>query len=164
MASARSKRWLCVAAVALAASLVGAAPLDSAVIVDSGSTNTAGYRVEVRSDGSATVSVQQNRNASPGPATPFHVSADTAKKLFADLAAARSESALTVPCMKSASFGSTVKVTWQGWTSSDLTCPPKDSVGQSLIDDVSTIRQASGVKEGQLHSGPIIESPKPPNI
>ena len=47
--------------------------------------------------------------------------------------------------MKSASFGSSTYVTWQGWRSPDLTCPPSDATGKSLVNDVEEIRKAAGV-------------------
>ncbi len=133
-------------AVLAIASFVGAAPSDNAVIVNSGSTNSYGYRIDVSTDGTATVTLQQRGGAASTP-RPFTVPAATATKFFADLAAARKGNAATVPCMKSASFGSTIKVTWQGWTSPDLTCPPKDSLGEALVSDVEAIRKASGVSE-----------------
>ena len=129
------------------ASLVGAAPSDNAVIVNSGSTNSYGYRIEVSPDGKASVSMQERGGAAVGTPKPFAVEASTATKFFADLAAARKGNVQTVPCMKSASFGSSTHVLWQGWTSPDLTCPPKDSLGDALVTDVEAIRKASGISE-----------------
>ena len=148
-------KWAKAAALVLIVGFaVGAAPNDSAVIVNSGSTNTIGYRIEVQSDGTATVAVQQNRTATPGPAKAFNVPAATAKKFFDDLAAARKGNAAMVPCMKSASFGSTITVTWQGWKSGDLTCPPKDDLGQALISDVNQIQVLSGVNTNEVRPVP----------
>lgn len=135
--------------------LVAAVPPDSAVIVDSGSTNTLGYRIDVRSDGSASVTVG---SASPKP---FTLPQETASRFFADLAAARKGNATTEPCMKSASFGSTIRVTWQGWISPDLTCPPKDSLGTALVNDVNEIRGISGVKAAPLRGEPTTEAQPP---
>jgi hypothetical protein len=56
--------------------------------------------------------------------------------------------------MKSVSFGSTLKITWQGWVSPDLTCPPKDSLGDALIKDVDAIRQAAGISAMPLRQAP----------
>jgi hypothetical protein len=133
--------------------LIGAVPLDSAVIVDSGSTNTLGYRIEVRSDGSAFVS---NGSSSPKP---FTVPQATVERFFADLAAARKDNATTAPCVKSASFGSTLRITWQQWVSPDLTCPPKDALGAALITDVQTLRQVAGIGAAPLRQGPEIQPP-----
>jgi len=134
------------------ASCVAAAPIDTAVIVNSGSTNSYGYTIHLSSDGKATVALQA-RGAAPGTPKPFTVPAATTATFFSDLAAARKGDATTVPCMKSASFGSSVHISWQGWTSPDLTCPPKDSLGDALITDVGAIRTAAGIPESPpLHN------------
>lgn len=165
MASALFKRWGGLAVIGFAAAtFVAAAPRDSAVIVDSGSTNTLGSRIEVWSDGTAAMTLQQKVGASPPPAKSFTVPMATVKQFFADLAAARKGNAATVPCMKSASFGTTTRVTWQGWVSPDLTCPPKDALGAALIADVQRIREASGAAPAPLRQGPVeMESPGPPD-
>jgi len=134
-----------------------AAEPDGATIVNSGSTNFTGYSIEVRSDGSA--SVQESNRGAGAESTPksFTLDAATAKQFFADLAAARSDKAITEPCMKSASFGSTTRVTWHDWTSPDLTCPAGNAAGAALIHDVQTIAGASGVSTGPRRSfGPIM--------
>jgi hypothetical protein len=145
--------------------LVAAAPIDTAVIVNSGSTNSYGYSIHVSSDGNATVTMQEKSGTAVSTPKPFTVPQATATRFFSDLAAARKVNMVTEPCMKSASFGSSIHVTWQGWTSPDLTCPPKGSSGDALLKDVDAIRQASGVPQFSLRShGPIIEStstPKP---
>lgn len=128
----------------VAVALLAAVPVGSAKIVDSGSTNASGYTIVVQTDGSASVAVQGNATQSATPKA-FTLSKDAVTKFFADLAAARKGSAITVPCMKSASFGTTLRITWQGWTSPDLSCPPKDSLGAALISDVQAIREASGI-------------------
>ena len=52
--------------------------------------------------------------------------------------------------MKSASFGMAEHVKWQGWVSPDLTCPPKDSLGEALVKDIGEIRQAAGVSANAI--------------
>lgn len=126
---------------------VAASPVDSAVIVNSGSTNAYGYSIHVSSDGHATVTLQERGGAAASTPKPFTVSAATTARFFSDLAAARKGNAVTVPCMKSASFGSSLHITWQGWTSPDLTCPPKDALGDALVTDVGAIRTAAGISE-----------------
>ncbi|MFY9737860.1 MAG: hypothetical protein WAK11_02300 [Candidatus Cybelea sp.] len=133
--------------------LLGAVPLDSAVIVDSGSTNTQGYRIEIRSDGSASVSTG---SSSPKP---FTVAQATVGRFFGDLAAARKGNATSAPCVKSASFGSTLRITWQQWVSPDLTCPPKDALGAALVTDVKTLREAAGIGAATLRQGPEAQPP-----
>lgn len=140
----------------------GAALRDSAIIFDSGSTNMLGYKIEVFSDGSASLTTQ-SATSTPSSSKSLHLPLETVKQFFADLAAARKANATTVPCMKSASFGTTIRVTWQGWTSPDLTCPAKDSLGAALVKDVDAIRAASGVNAPRLRNGPVeVESPSPP--
>ena len=128
---------------------MAAAPPDSAVIVNSGSTNTIGYSIEVWSDGKASVTMQ-GRGSAPSTPKAFTVSAATAERFFADLAAARKGNATTAPCMKSASFGTSTHVKWQGWVSPDLSCPPKSSLGDALVRDVDAIHQAAGVAAAPL--------------
>src|ERR1700684_3269310 len=85
-----------------------------ALIVDSGSTNRAGYRLRVYADG--TTALQQGD-------VPLrkHVSADLVKRFFADLQAAGPLDRLPVGhCMKSASFGSSAFVAYRGTMSPDV--------------------------------------------
>lgn len=127
----------------------GAAGLDDAVITVSGSTNTQPYTISVSSDGSATVMVA-------GASTAKHVTVPAAAtaRFFADLQAARKGNAASVPCMKSVSFGTTTHVTWQGWVSPDLDCPPKDDLGSALVADVEAIRTAAGMTGPPMRGGP----------
>lgn len=150
------------AALAIAA-FVGAAPVDTATIVNSGSTNSYGYSIQVWSTGkaSATLQAKGGGTAAASP-KPFTLPAATVARFFSDLAAARKGNLQTVPCMKSASFGTAVHVTWQGWVSPDLTCPPNDAVGAALVKDVNEIREAAGIAGMPMkNGGPIIESTPP---
>ncbi|HEX4013853.1 MAG TPA: hypothetical protein VHX17_08200 [Candidatus Cybelea sp.] len=160
MAWAHCNRWLAAAAILFTVTgATGAVTGDSAVINNSGSTNTLGYRIEVRTDGSATVAMVHGPGASPSPQKAFSVSAATVKQFFSDLAAAREAKSVTEPCMKSASFGSSTYVTWQGWRSADLTCPPSDAQGKALVGDVEQIRTAAGVSANPLRQGPVQVKP-----
>jgi hypothetical protein len=142
--------------------LVAATPVDTAVIVNSGSTNSYGYTIQVWSNGKASVMLKEKSGASASATKAFTVPPATVARFFSDLAAARKGGAETIPCMKSVSFGSTVRVTWQQWVSPDLTCPAKDPLGDALIKDVEAIRQASGVAAMPLRGGgPVIESTPP---
>jgi hypothetical protein len=138
--------------------LVAAVPSDYAVIADSGSTNMLGYQIQVAPDGSASITMQPATE--PTSPKPFTIPKAVVTRFFADLAAARKANLTTVPCMKSVSFGSTIRVTWQGWVSPDLTCPPKDALGTALVSDVQSIRDASGVGAAPLRRGPV-ETPRP---
>jgi hypothetical protein len=141
---------------------MAAAPPDTAVIVNSGSTNAYGYTISVSADGKASVTMQNKGGAAASAARAFTVPATTAARFFSDLAAARKANAATVPCMKSVSFGSSTHVKWQGWTSPDLTCPPQDKVGEALVNDVDAIRKAGAVSELPLRSGGPIDQSNPP--
>jgi len=130
------------------AGLMAAAPhRDSAVIVNSGSTNSVGYKITVWSDGSGSALLQSRDGTPAGKPKSFSLPEATTSRFFADLAAARKANAVSVPCMKSASFGTTTHITWQGWVSPDLDCPPKGAEGDALVKDVAAIRQASGVPQ-----------------
>ena len=148
----------------LAAGAAAAESRESATIVDSGSTNTAGYAIEVWSDASASVTY---RNGTGLPARPksFTIPAALAAHFFADLRAARAGAAKAALCLKSASFGTSTHVRWQGWTSPDLDCPPNDKLTAALVKDVAAIRAAGNVTT-PLHGFPggpprVIVSPMP---
>lgn len=135
-------------------SFVGAAPPDTAVIVNSGSTNSYGYTIALSSDGKGTVTLQQRGGAAAHAPKPFTVPPATAARFFADLAAARKGNVTTAPCMKSASFGTSLHITWQGWVSPDLSCPPTGTLGQALVTDADAIRQAAGISALPLRQAP----------
>ncbi|HYL26651.1 MAG TPA: hypothetical protein VEW74_02390 [Candidatus Nitrosotalea sp.] len=160
----RNKRAAATLAAALTiAACVAASPPQSAVIVNSGSTNTSGYTIKLSSDGKGSLIVQP-RGGKAGAPKSFSVPAATATKFFSDLAAARKANLATVPCMKSASFGSSTHVTWQGWTSPDLSCPPKAPQGDALVADIAAISKAAGIGAMPLsgQGGPIVEPSSAP--
>jgi hypothetical protein len=144
----------------------GASPVrDGAAIVDSGSTNMSGYRIDVWSDGAASITLQNRAGIAQAPAKPFSVTGGVAARFFADLKAARAANVSGSPCMKSASFGTTTHVSWHGWTSPDLDCPSENPLLSALIRDVNAIRAASGigslpgVHHGAGSGGPIRAEP-----
>jgi hypothetical protein len=139
------------AALAIA-TCMAAAPLDSAVIIDSGSTNSYGYTIHISSDGAASVTMTNRGSAPASSPKPFTVPQSVTSRFFTDLAAARKGNAATVACMKSASFGTTLHITWQGWTSPDLSCPAKDQLGQALVNGVDAIRKAGNIPAFPLRS------------
>jgi len=151
-----------VIALGLLAVCTAAAPLrDGASIVNSGSTNTAGYTVDVWSDGSAAVTYQ-NRTAKKS----FEISSSLAGRFFSDVKAARDGSAPASHCMKSASFGTATHVHWHGWISPDLDCPGDDKLTTALVNDVSAIRTAGAITGAPLRGFPggaprLIVSPEP---
>ncbi|MBV9232771.1 MAG: hypothetical protein JO030_01905 [Candidatus Eremiobacteraeota bacterium] len=127
------------------ASCMASAPQQTAAILNTGSTNTHGYKITVAADGTGTAVLQNRDGSAAGSVKAFHVPPDVAARFFADLAAARKNKTATVHCMKSASFGSSTHVTWEDWQSADLDCPPADSYTGALIKDVEKIRDASGI-------------------
>lgn len=134
-------------AVLTIASGVAATPSNSAAIVNSGSTNSYGFTIALGSDGQASVVLQHRGVAAAAAPKAFTVPAATTARFFADLAAARKANLTTAPCMKSASFGSSTHVTWEGWVSPDLSCPPAGALGEALVKDVDEIRQAGGIAD-----------------
>ncbi len=121
---------------------------DSASIVNSGSTNAAGYRIELSSEGHARIAVPYI-NA-------FPVSRALVRRFFDDLRRARKSGAPGPPCMKSASFGTRTTVVWHEWTSPDLDCPRSGAMAQ-LQTDVNDIRASlnSGANRHRGQAGPI---------
>ena len=88
-----------------------------ATIVNSGSTNAAGYAIVVRPDDSADVTVA-------GTTEHATVGAPQVRWLYAKLRAAMPLGRLPGGgCMKSMSFGSSTTIAFAGETTPDLTCP-----------------------------------------
>ncbi len=104
---------------------------DGASIVDSGSTNTQGFKVDVWSTGRAHISVANSSRWG-------RIESELSGKLFADLKAARNANAQGQSCMKSASFGSRRIASWHGWSSPDLQCP-LDGPAAALKADVDAL-------------------------
>jgi len=95
------------------------AAADSAVLLDSGSTNTAGFRIEVNRSGEAVYTPPPRRGRQPSEEQPKprnrRIPSPLIKRFFADLDAQRPFSALpNRGCMKSVSFGTTLTVEYQG--------------------------------------------------
>ncbi len=137
--------------------------LDGATIVNSGSTNTIGWRVALRSNGSGWVAA--GRAGSEGGARTFSVSSRVAREFFADLHAARAAGSTGGHCMKSASFGSVLNVFWHGWRSPDLSCPATAAPLRSLAVDVQQIvaiaRPPSGLRRIHFPVEPHRAPPTP---
>ncbi|HEY0394103.1 MAG TPA: hypothetical protein VGD01_06365 [Candidatus Elarobacter sp.] len=110
-----------------------------ALIVNSGSTNRAGYRLRVWADG--TTALQQGD-------VPLkkQVSAELVKRFFADLNAAGPLDRLTLAhCMKSASFGSATAIGYRGKMSGDISCPGTSTAARALAIDATALAEAAGV-------------------
>ncbi|MEA2664370.1 MAG: hypothetical protein QOI11_1314 [Candidatus Eremiobacteraeota bacterium] len=123
------------------AALTSANDPSLAVIVNSGSTNTAGYTLRVRDDGWTTL-------AQAGATQHKRLDKALAARFFADLRAAGPLGALPrAMCMKSTSFGSVTTVSYRGARSPDLSCPGSSSAETALGADVNALRDAAGVSQ-----------------
>ncbi|MBV8751102.1 MAG: hypothetical protein JO103_15450 [Candidatus Eremiobacteraeota bacterium] len=115
------------------------ATADEALILDSGSSNRAGYRLRVYANG--TTALQQGDTPIRKQIPPALV-----KRFFADLQAAGPLDQLKVAhCMKSASFGSTTQIGYRGVMSPDVSCPGTSPIARALSIDVTAIAGAAGV-------------------
>jgi hypothetical protein len=111
-------------------------PKSAAVILNTSSTNTRGYRVVVQRNGSAEYVTAASEPESAA------VPVATVGKFFHDLQAAAPLQKLPhEPCMKSASFGTSFFVWWDHGRSPDLSCP-SDSRGKAVFNDAMQIVQA----------------------
>jgi len=134
---------------------------DGATIVDSGSTDWSGYKMDVWSDGNADLTLQDRGRATHGPLKTFTISASLAHRFFADLKAKRhGDAAADEFCGTYAGNATTAYVQWHGWRSPDLACAPSPNsvLILALINDVNAILSASGVDRSRRHS-PILAPP-----
>ncbi len=125
--------------------------LDGATIVNSGSTNTVGWRITLHSDGSGRTGGRA-----------FTIPRSLASKFFADVAAARNPRNPARGCMKSISFGFHLNVTWHGWTSPDLSCPAESELAESLTADVNRIVEIAKPSGGMRRVRFPLEPRRPP--
>ena len=110
-----------------------------ALIVNSGSTNRAGYRLRVYDTG--WTALQQGD-------VPLRkrVSLALVKRFFADLRAAGPLDALPVArCMKSVSFGSSTEIAYRGKMSGDVSCGSTSAAARALEADALALADAAGV-------------------
>jgi hypothetical protein len=133
------------AAGLLLALTLSLAATDLALITDSGSTNTAGFRIEVRRSGEAVYTPTLRRagqvpEAQAKPKT-RQVPPDLTKRFFANLDAAKSLSALPAQgCMKSASFGTTLTIQYGDQKTPDLRCGDRGNANlKALIQSTDDI-------------------------
>ena len=118
---------------AMAASMTCPANVPSATIINSGSTNTCSYRIEVQVKGHINYQVC-NRSGQQD------ISPTLAAQFFTDLnVAAPLDELPFIRCQKSISFGSTTVITYAGARSPDLSCPSLNVYVFHLDDDVQTI-------------------------
>jgi hypothetical protein len=124
------------------------APPDAAVIVNSGSTNKAGFRIVVERSGNAEYTPMPRRpNAPlirpPEGTTPVRRSIPDGlvRRLYSDLDAAKPLSSLPqARCAKSASFGFRLTIEFGGLETPDLSCGDGDNPKlRALIQDANEI-------------------------
>jgi hypothetical protein len=113
---------------------------DSAVIVNSGSTNTAGFRIAVDPSGDAQYTAT-SRKSEPKAAAQTHVPDALVKRLYSDLDAAKPLASLPHPrCIKSASFGTRLTIEFGDSETPDLSCGDGDNAKlRALIRDAQEI-------------------------
>lgn len=146
-------------ALAAAAAAAGTVPYlpvpkNAAVILNTGSTNTDGYRIVVTQTGSAEYVWGSHRATA-------QIGRSLAAKFFYDAQRGMPLSKLRyAPCMKSASFGTATFVWWRGERSPDLTCP-EGTVASDVYEDALAVASALKVGTGSPVYLPTGEPRKP---
>lgn len=121
---------------------------DRPVIVNSGSTNTAGFRIAVEQSGKASYTQMPHRSGLPsdaqGGSKSRNLPKDLVQRFYADLEAAKPFSDLpSGGCMKSASFGTALTIEFAGQKTPDLSCGDHDNAKlKALIADANEIVKA----------------------
>jgi hypothetical protein len=115
-------------------------PHGAAVILNTGSTNTVGYRIVVQRSGAAEYVNGPKRATAMLPAS-------LAAQFFTDVQAAMPLSSRGASdCMKSASFGSSQFVWWRGSRSGDLTCGGASAVSNDVVKIAQTLDLSTGLR------------------
>ncbi|MDF5738556.1 MULTISPECIES: hypothetical protein [unclassified Nostoc] len=115
-------------------------PNNVAIIVNSGSTNTIGYRIYVSPSGE--VNYVDGKGSNQGK-----LSEKLTKNFFRDLKVAEPLSNLPgkQSCVKSVSFGTITTIRFAGEDSQDISCPGNNAKAQRLDNDVIAIAKALNV-------------------
>jgi hypothetical protein len=134
---------------AVAARLPGSPSDDAATIVDSGSTNRSGFRIVVDPTGAAEMTVVPRgvgaRQAQPEPVQRKLPQA-LVDSLYSSLKAARPIASLPAEhCMKSASFGSKMTVSFGGEETPDLNCG--DGGNATLADLIKEVGKITAMMQ-----------------
>ncbi|GBE91901.1 hypothetical protein [Nostoc cycadae] len=119
--------------VGAAQSAIALVPNNVAVVINSGSTNTIGYRIYVSPTGEA--NYVDGKGSGKGK-----LPEKFTKKFFQDLKIAEPLSSLPVKpgCVKSTSFGTTTTISLGGEQSQDISCPGNQKA-QKLDRDIIEI-------------------------
>ncbi|MEH1933825.1 MAG: hypothetical protein V7L14_08860 [Nostoc sp.] len=114
-------------------------PYNVAIILNSGSTNTIGFRIYVSPSGE--VHYVDGRGSNQGK-----LSEKLTEKFFRDLKVAEPLSNLSIKqsCVKSVSFGTTTTIRLAGEQSQDISCPG-NAKAERLENDVIAIAKALNV-------------------
>ena len=116
-----------------------------ATIIDTGSTNRAGLRVTIDTEGHATV------EAPGGEVRRAQLPQDMCRQFLENVKASSPLNALPARhCFKSASFGSSLFVEFNGARSPDLSCPGQDEHAAALQkaaqEILASARNATGIR------------------
>ena len=138
---------VCVALISVGMALLSeASPAngENAAIVDSGSTNRAGFRIDVARTGVAEMTLARHKadpSGEPGKPQRRTLSSAVVQRFYADLEAAKPLGSLPeVHCMKSASFGSALTAVLGNEQTPDLSCGDGGNAAmRNLIRDVNEI-------------------------
>jgi hypothetical protein len=134
---------------AMAARLPGSPSDDAATIVDSGSTNRSGFRIVVDQTGAAEMTVVLRgfgaRQAQPEPVQRKLPQA-LVDSFYSSLKAAKPLASLPAEhCMKSASFGSKMTVSFGGEETPDLNCG--DGGNAALADLIKEVGRITAIMQ-----------------
>jgi hypothetical protein len=109
-------------------------------IVNSGSTNTLGFTLTIAENGAAILEQGNSKEHKQLPVA-------TVARLFAGLRASGPLDALPAAlCLKSASFGTTMRIFYEGKASPDISCPSPNLVVQELAREATALVGAAGAK------------------
>lgn len=132
-----------------------------AVIVNSGSTNTTGYRILVLESGLVRLT-NLGRAGQPSQTEGGRLSASLTHKLFRDLAAAMPLSQLPAGHgFKSVSFGTSTHIEYKGQRTPDLSFPA-NAKARDLAGDATAVAGALHLKNGPRRPAqPLRPAPSP---
>ena len=114
----------------------------AAFIVNSGSTNRAGFRIMVQKSGDAEFSaVPRGPKSAAEQPIRRKLSESLSRRLYSDIAKAKPLAGLPHQnCLKSVSFGTRLTIEYSGETTPDLSCPQdQDSRVKALRQDADEI-------------------------